>query len=489
MRIAFLADLHITDCAKSIKADVLEWLENELRQKRPDLLVLIGDMTAMGTEGQSQRLHKWLDAIGIPYCSTPGNAELRTSPEMAVRWRIASPADVPVILVDSSRGTPSLEELLALERLPDNAGFLLATHVPTDAWPQDAIEVLEKARVRRAVTAVVGGHQHVDGESKIRGLDPDKASGGPPMYCIFDNDAGAWRREDIAMNGADIRTWPEIERQRLFSRFGVSAMKETLETLETASTLHIPHIELRSGSIDVLPKRDVVAAVARWREAGGMCLSIHLPSLLPEDEQGRLRACVQQAVRLGCDRVTLHVPAVTPVVFPSCRSRLLENFLRDMAPLLECPVDIGIENLHTSPEKTDDMHRNYGCTIDECRSWIETLRAATGSKRIGFHLDIGHARNNPPFNSVENLSDFYAELGGIANGCHVHQVSPVAIAGESGNHQPFIGLYDKLISLAGFFYAWRKGQFPLIPPLFLEIRGSGLGIQTYLRLRYLILGY
>ena len=157
-----------------------------------------------------------------------------------------------------------------------------------------------------------------------------------------------------------------------------------------------------------------------------------------------------------------------------------------MAPLLEHPVDIGIENLHTSPGKTDDLNRNYGCTIAECRSWIETLRAATGNERIGFHLDIGHARNNPPFNSIENLSDFYAELGGIANGCHFHQVSPVAIQGESGNHQPFTGLYDKLISLAGFFFAWRIGQFPLNPPLFLEIRGSGRGIQTYRTLKQLI---
>ncbi|MBO4511887.1 MAG: hypothetical protein J5746_03910, partial [Victivallales bacterium] len=206
-----------------------------------------------------------------------------------------------------------------------------------------------------------------------------------------------------------------------------------------------------------------------------------------KDDGGALLASAERALRLGCQRVTLHVPAVTAAVFPEHKERLLANFMTRMAPLLDSPVDIGIENLHTYAGKTDDAQRNYGCTIAECRDWIEELREASGNARIGFHLDIGHARNNAPFNSRENLSDYYAEMGAIANGCHFHQVVLKPAAGDSGNHNPFTGLYTKMISLAGYFLAWRAGQFALNPPVFLEIHGKGLGIQNYNKLKHLIL--
>jgi len=487
MKTAILADLHLTACRTSVKHAVLDWLAHELRSRKPDLVVAIGDLTALGTEDQNQRLIHFLDGLGLPWCSTPGNAEFRTSSENARPWYVAPPSGAPLIFVDSANYEPPAADLEALAALPDYAGFLLATHVPPYEWPEVAQEALRLARQRGAVAAVIAGHQHDDGDDRLRGLDPDKSAGGPPMFELWDNGGGFWQREAVVMEQADIRKWPLAERTRLFSRFGVAAMSEPLETLEAARVQGIAHVELRNGPLLELDEPQLLDAIRAWREAGGQTLSLHLPSLTAEDDDGSLTDAAARAVRLGCDRVTLHVPAVKAADFPGRQEVLLANFQERMSPILDSPIDIGIENLHTSPGKEDDWHRNYGCTIGECRFWIELLRATTGSKRLGFHLDIGHARNNRPFNSAENVSDFYAELGGITNGCHFHQVTPNPQPGDSGNHTPFRGLYEKFISLAGYFLAWRAGQFPLNPPVYLEIRGNGLGLETYNTLKHLIL--
>ena len=487
MKIAVIADLHLTYCRKAVKCQVLEWLKGDLRQQNPDLLMAIGDLTALGTEDQNSRMLEYIQGLGLPWCSTPGNAEFRTKAENAAPWYVAPPAGAPVLLVDSANYDPPEAALRALAALPDNAGYLLGTHVPPEGWPDAAKQALADAQARGAIAALIAGHKHNDGENVMRGLDPDKAAGGPPMYEIWSNDAGCWHRSIREMTSADIRSWPLAERERQFGQFGVCTMWETLETIECARKLRIPHLELREGALKELSEAKLLEALQAWRSECGKCLSLHLPNLTADDDGGALLASAERSLRLGCQRVTLHVPAVTATAFPAQKERLLENFMTRMAPLLDAPVDIGIENLHTYADKREDDKRNYGCTIAECRDWIEAVRAVSGDARIGFHLDIGHARNNPPFNSRENLSDYYAEMGPIANGCHFHQVVSRPAAGDSGNHNPFTGLYTKMISLAGYFLAWRAGQFALNPPVFLEIRGSGLGIQNYNMLKHLIL--
>ncbi len=487
MKTAILADLHITDFPGTVKQDVLDWTAAKLHETRPDLIVLIGDMTAMGTDCQNQRMFGFLNGLDIPWCSTPGNAELRTNRKNARQWIVAPPKGAPLLLVNSSDVIPTESDMKAMSALPSDARRLLCTHVPPGRWPEEMQNALKSAQKRRAITAVIAGHQHDDGDDRLRGLDPDKAAGGPPMFELWNNDSGDWHRSQIVMEEADIRTWPLAEREEFFSRFGVSAMNEPLETLQCAAELKIPHIELRHGSLGPLDENVLRVSIEKWRNRGGETLSMHLPNLTPGDDHGSLCAAVERALRLGCNRVTLHVPAVTAVDFPKYRNELLANFLERMAPLLDKSVDIGIENLHTYAGKEADAQRNYGCTISECREWIETLRNATGNPRIGFHFDIGHARNNPPFNSAENVSDYYAKLCPMANGCHFHQVNPAPSEGENGNHTPFTGLYEKFISLAGTFLAWRKGQFKLNPPIFLEIRGKGLGVDTYKKLRHLII--
>ena len=98
-------------------------------------------------------------------------------------------------------------------------------------------------------------------------------------------------------------------------------------------------------------------------------------------------------------------------------------------------------------------------------------------------MDLGHARNNAPFSGRENLSDYYCELGQLVNGWHFHQV----VQSRNGflNHQKLTGFYDKLISLGGWFMAWRSGQLA-DAPVFLEVKDMEENKESYLRLMELL---
>ena len=66
MRIAVISDLHLTDSLNTVKWQVLEWLKSELRSQKPDLLMAIGDLTALGTEEQNRRMLSYINGLGIP---------------------------------------------------------------------------------------------------------------------------------------------------------------------------------------------------------------------------------------------------------------------------------------------------------------------------------------------------------------------------------------------------------------------------------------
>jgi hypothetical protein len=117
------------------------------------------------------------------------------------------------------------------------------------------------------------------------------------------------------------------------------------------------------------------------------------------------------------------------------------------------------------------MERGYGYTPAECRDWIYALRDKAGSDKIGFHFDIGHARNNMPYSSLYNISQWFAELGTLITGYHLHQVEQNG-DGTCLNHRPVIGMFGPLISFSSLFAAWKDRQINH-SPMYLEIRNDG----------------
>lgn len=483
MKIAILADLHQTSWNNLLKKRILEWAIREAEAEKVDLIVGIGDLTAQGTEESCREVLEKFAHTVIPCAFTPGNAELRSSyAEAAVKaFTKDAPENIPVILVDSSRRNPDADEIEKIRRLPDNAACLLATHVPPARWNEQEQCVLQQAIARRAVTAVTAGHSHCDTAEIVRGMDPDKASGGVPMIAIAEQQAdGSWQRRDVAVSNVDPGEWKKSLLAEFRSNIGFSTMREHAAALDFAIKNQVPVLELRHP---VVYSGELVEAIARWRDVGGRVLSMHLPNLVLNDSDGVLKNYAKLACQLGCDRVTLHTPKITADLFEENSARIFQRFEEDMQELLNNNVTIGIENLHTYPGKESDDLRNYGCNISECRFYVETLRQKFGSS-IGYHLDIGHARNNAPFSASDNVSDYYCNFGQLINGYHLHQVAH--IDNQYINHYPLTAFYDKLISLAGLFMAYEQGIVRRDAAMIIEARTLAGCMESYSQLMKLL---
>ena len=489
MLLAIIGDLHLTENRKSLTyRNILPEALQAAQNRKADALIGIGDLTASGTEKQTHLLMTELEKCPLPFYSTPGNAETRSQCEKALAAQNIPPqGNIPVIFMDSSSSAVKEEDISKMDSLPADSCFLLCSHYPPEMWQQEAEESLAKAQERKAVTGIIAGHVHKDGEYTMRGLDPDKASGNPPAAVFMEQQKdGSWKRREHILEGMDPSLWSKEEKRSFLAMLGVSCMREPLETLEEAARLSIPVAELRYEALDNMSK-ELFSAVEKWRKAGGKCLSLHLPNLRPDENSMDcdLAKGVHAALLLSCDRVTLHVPEVTAADFPAKKNFLTENFVKLLTPLMEKNVVIAIENLHTKYQKWNDNERNYGCTIEECVSWIEHLKKVTAYGNIGFHCDIGHARNNVPFSIHEYMSDYYAEERLPFKGFHFHQIVKIEEY-HFKNHFPLEGFYDKVIALSGYFLARKKGVLPSDVPVILEINTPGGSIKCYKKFLELI---
>ena len=489
MRLAVIGDLHLTENPKSLTCKkILPRALALAEEAKAHALIGIGDLTASGTEKQTHLLMAALKKSPLPFYSTCGNAETRSNNRLAASMQnIPAPENIPVIFMDSSHAKVKENDLARLAALPANSHFLLCSHYPPEMWQEEAVQILEEAVERKAVTSVLCGHVHQDGINTMRGLDPDKASGNPPAVVFMERkEDGSWDRSEKILEDMDPAQWTEEEKKVFLSHLGVSCMQEPLETLEEAASLSIPVVELRYEALDNM-SNSLLLAVKKWRANGGKCLSLHLPNLRPHegDSSCDLAKGVRYALELGCDRVTLHVPEVTASLFPEKKAVLTENFVKLLTPLMEKNIVIAIENLHTKYQKWGEDERNYGCTIEECASWIEHLKNVTSYANIGFHCDIGHARNNVPFSISEYMSDYYAEERLPFKGFHFHQIVKIEEY-HFKNHFPLLGFYDKVISLSGYFLARKNALIPADAPVILEINTPGGSVQCYKKFLELI---
>jgi hypothetical protein len=133
-------------------------------------------------------------------------------------------------------------------------------------------------------------------------------------------------------------------------------------------------------------------------------------------------------------------------------------------------TNIGIENIHLSPEESDDCNAKFGCNPQEVLAWIQAIRTALNSNHlVGHTLDIGHARNNGKIASQYPISRWYESMGDKTVAYHIHQV----VKGERRmrNHQPIERWFGPMISYVSFFYSWGLGIINK-RPIFLEVKGA-----------------
>lgn len=487
MRVAVFADLHWTEETSRLKGEILRWAVDEAVRRGASAIVCAGDMVGSGRRAEARAVAAILNESPLLVSFTPGNAELRTPEESADVKAILAGAPPPdgVALLDSSAG-PGNEAL----RAALSTGWLVVTHVPPQVCRESEFpSEFRESKAAPSATAVVAGHTHrdadLDGISTVRGLDPDKAQGGPPAFAIFERGADStWHRaEDCAFPGVAPSEWADGFRRAFLKDLGLSAMSDPFGTIDFAIAGAVACLELRDRTWKPEDAAALQARVADWRASGGRILSLHLPELSFREGEAynveALREAGRTALSLGCDRVTLHVPKIPAADYETSLDLVHNAYAEALSPLAGSGIAIGVENMHTTAaDRADFSRRRFGYTPEECARQIELLRSIPGL-RVGFHLDIGHARNNAPFSTRYPVGAWYEAIGAEVNGMHIHQVEQ-APDGAFLNHRALAGFFEPLISLSSLVMARQRGILPRAP-MFLEVR-NGLGPESWLAL-------
>ena len=218
---AVLADLHLPDEKNTVKESILNWVSEEIAARDAAITTAAGDMTALGTIPAALRLKEFFGKLPGETFFTPGNAELR-SPNFAAEAAVCletATRNKDVLLLDSSRGRLSVAARALLARLMAEGtarNLLTVTHYPPGNLPEDDRWLLTAAGRSGVIGLLVCGHMHCDRKQlwsgirceTVRGLDPDKATGGPPAVAFFSRyPNGRWVRRNAIYRPADPAYW------------------------------------------------------------------------------------------------------------------------------------------------------------------------------------------------------------------------------------------------------------------------------------------
>lgn len=502
MRLIQITDLHLSERTDTPAYDALEWAIAEANRRAPDLVAITGDMTTYGTAPAARHFLEAATKLTVPWVFTPGNAELRDAGAMPVlaeclARRSLAVDGVGVLLPDTSGGRLSEFDRSWLDDEARAGGpLILLTHYPIDVLDEGSRAWIESWLTDHHIELYLAGHRHFDRSRSVsgsrevitRGLDPDKAFGGPPGINLFERRAdGSWSEEAIP--------WPHetalLPAQTEHSPVGWSIHGDPAATIRETRDAGLHVVELRPRELDY----DVAAIIAEVELLRGertTYLSWHLPNLRWNPNTGMVVGVedmvrqIDHARACGVDAFTVHVPRIKAAPMfeadggPSAAwARFLECYEDLFRDAVAAGVCVSIENIHNNPgTPLDPAQREFATEIGEYLAWIDAVadRLSDGS-RVGAHFDVGHARNNGALGNRQPLSDWYARIGSRITGYHIHQVRPHEETGKLTNHRDIKAVYDRTISYAGFLHAWSRHTINRAP-LFVEVRDAQERRQT-----------
>jgi len=503
---AVIADTHLPAMPGTAQETCLDWALATLSANPPDLLAVAGDITAAGSPATAAAFRSKLDHSGLRTLITPGNSDLRNPSAQAAVLQALSTApasDHPpcrVVLLDTGAGEVTAEARLALTHAGAGVGeraLVVVMHFPPGSLAPDSRQWLESWVRQTQPSLIVAAHSHRDREvcwagtpvHTVRGLDPDKAIGGPPAVALFELREGTWRRRELSFPDGTAEGWSPGEREELRALLGLACSNEAAAGLLRAAAEGVACVELRATNAAKDPQA-LRTALSTWWQAGGRYLSWHMPDVpwreddSPPTEVAEWRDLLQVGLHRDIQALTVHVPRATVALMqPGSQPwrSLSDTFCRLLEPAVARGVRIAIENMHMRPGESADESRRYGYLPAECLAWAEELRSRLGRDTVGMLLDLGHARNNDPFAAEFTLGAWYALVGRHSVGYHLHQV--LTTDGKMRNHQPITGFHGPLISLSSFLWAWHAGHLNHAP-VFIEVpdaEGQRVSLQVLRR--------
>lgn len=496
-KFAILADTHLSDILETAQYAIWKRMLETLKREMPDLVILLGDLTACGNLEVAGKALSDLNSLGIPLQIVYGNSDERTENTAdEIRQYLLSPqpfvdSKAAVKLLELQAGKISPEEIAELWQfieINQNKQIVIGCHYPPESF--SGIPEMQKIFQSGKIDMFLCAHLHYERDyvyeetnvHVVRGLDPDKAIGGPAAISMAQYDTG-WSFSPIELDECCGQNWDTQQKKDFFGLIGISTMDQPLVGFDLAIKNNIQNVELRYAHCRNIDREKLKLAAEKWRNNNGKNLSLHMPDLIfsssgvfQDDEQWH--DAVDMAIDLSADRVTIHVPRIENYVMrqPVLRETVIEKYLDCLEPLLAEDVQVGVENLHMNLGELDDGQRGFGYTPEECIDFIEKLRKKTRNYGIGLCLDIGHARNNPPYSSRISLSQWYAMTGYLVNAMHLHQVVQKTEGLE--NHYPIVDIFGPIISLQSLMWSWSVRQIPS-SPMFLEIRDFSKTLQSF----------
>ncbi len=470
MNICFICDLHLGYNKNTVQYEAFDYACADISRKHPDLVVCAGDITSDGNIFAAKRFIKKIHALGIPFVILPGNSDYRTEKNIPFIKQLASPCvnrfeNLTVFAVNDASGKISPETYNLINDAKQ--GDIIVMHHPADSLAESERERFKTWRSAHPDTLVFYGHLHKSGISgndySLPALDPDKAIGENPSFLYFNTETK--QSEKVYFFCPMPSDLPKY--------IGIFCF-DPLADIDFAAQNGLRCIELRPNCLD-LPQEELLSHILNWRRNGGNNLAMHAPEVgfaggLTADTE-KWDAFVKLAMYLGADRVTLHVPAASLETIRKNREALerIVDFLARRFAMLPNKCIVGVENMHMTSKERPDTTRRFGYLPEECVAFMKRLQERC-PRAIGLNLDIGHARNNLPYQEKYPLGTWYAETGRFAIGYHLHQVIRTPDGLE--NHTAFTEPYGALISLASFFRCWNMGVLNKAPVIF-EIRGHG----------------
>lgn len=507
MKIALLADPHLSDVESTPQEEAFRWAVDALAALKPDACVWLGDITACGSVDAAMRFRRKTEALPFPSVTVPGNSDLRNTATASTLERVllSHPngfdlGDLSIVGIDTSHDSILPCERARLSNLKTKDRILLCSHQPAKYLDADSLDFLrgwmrKQSSDGHKILLWASGHRHVyeQGEFEgiptvtVRTLDLDKSINGPGQILIWDPDTSTF--EEFVYSRGLPKSWSGNERQELADLLGITCYERTkLERDMPFAIEHgVRHLEWRNIAEDEIPLIDA------WRRSGGQTFSLHMPSLhFDGNVTGLLKFhdMTQDAVRANADMITVHPPQIRSNLM-QIGSPIYEAVADAMAeallPVANTGIRILVENNHTefgSPK--DPLQCAYGCTPMDLMDWRDALNSRLGGTFCNIRLDVGHARNNAPFSSPYPIGKWYAMIGSECGGYHLHQTIHNKATRRMENHHPITGWNGNMISFDGFLWAWHTGILHH-GPVILEIREGEGACATWQRLHRLLL--
>jgi hypothetical protein len=180
--------------------------------------------------------------------------------------------------------------------------------------------------------------------------------------------------------------WDSATQQDFLANLGISIKKDHVNQMEETIRRKIPVVEWTWHLLDHIPMEELQDQVARWRAAGGKCLSIHFPDFPVRADDtigiGLFNRYAEITKAVKADRITIHVPGCILAETEEKLSGILDLDAELLMTLIQAGVKVGVENYHMKASTKADETRPIGYIPEETNSFCKNSSGTNPIPRL-----------------------------------------------------------------------------------------------------------